>query len=58
MGKDKPIQPGINCDGWYAYCPNCYHFDLEPTEKITRCPKCNQAIDWSWFSDFKDKTDE
>lgn len=49
---DKPIEPQISCDGWYAYCPICGHYDLEPDDITTRCPRCEQLIDWSWMKKF------
>lgn len=51
--KDTPIEPGINADGWYAYCPICYKTDLEPCTK--RCPECNQLLDWTWFTKKENK---
>ena len=53
--QDKPIQPEIEVDGWYAYCPICKHSDLEPTHIITECPTCGQLIDWSWMGKFEQK---
>ena len=50
----ETLQPLIELDGGYAYCPKCGQKDLEPTEKITKCPNCNQLIDWSWMDRFKD----
>lgn len=49
-GLDKNIatQPYIECDGWYACCPNCWE-EIEPVN--CKCPKCNQLIDWTWLTD-------
>lgn len=58
LNKDIPIQPEIEVDGGYAYCPVCKHSDLEPTDIITKCPECQQVIDWSWMRKFKDKEDK
>ena len=55
VDKDTPIRPGVETDGWYSYCPICECFDLMPTNIITRCPKCNQAIEWSWMEEFRDR---
>lgn len=55
LNKNTPIEPQIEADGWYAYCPICYHSDLEPDNIITKCPNCNQLIDWSWMKKFRDK---
>ena len=48
LNKDIPIEPQISCDGWYAYCPVCGYYDLEPKHK--NCPRCEQALDWSWMN--------
>ena len=45
-----PIQPEINCDGWWAQCVRCGN-EVEPTDST--CPKCNQTQDWSWFGKHK-----
>lgn len=42
----KPIQPYIECDGWYACCCRCWT-EIEPKDDI--CPKCQQVQDWSWL---------
>lgn len=55
INKTTPIQPEICEDGWYAYCPNCGYFDLEPIASITECPKCRTLIDWSWMNKFNSK---
>lgn len=55
IDKDVPIQPEIEIDGMYAYCPICEYFDLHPTDVITTCPSCNQLIDWSWMRKFKEQ---
>ena len=47
MGKNKPIEPYINCDGWYAQCPKCW---MEINPEYSKCPKCNQSIDWTWLN--------
>jgi hypothetical protein len=50
-----PIEPEIELDGGYAYCPICYHPDLEPNNIITKCPNCDQLIDWSWMNKFREQ---
>ena len=54
LGKLIPIEPEIELDGGYAYCPKCYQPDLEPITIITICPKCGQLIRWDWMDKFKD----
>ena len=54
LGKLIPIEPEIELDGGYAYCPKCYQTDLEPIAIITICPKCGQLIRWDWMDKFKD----
>lgn len=51
---DQPIEPYIECDGWYAVCHRCYT-EIDPRNDI--CPKCNQAQDWSWLHDRKCKNE-
>lgn len=46
----QPIEPKIECDGWYAICAKCY---TEITPNNALCPKCMQLQDWSWFSKYK-----
>ena len=29
------------------FCPTCYKKLIEPIDKISRCPSCGQALDWS-----------
>lgn len=53
MNIEIPVEPIICEDGWYPKCPNCGYYDLEETDITTRCPKCGQAIDWSWTKEFK-----
>lgn len=53
VNKETPIKPEISCDGWYAYCPRCGHFDLLPEHK--KCPRCEQTLDWDWFYSTKGK---
>lgn len=50
ISKLTPIEPGIELDGGYAYCSRCYQ-ELIPTD--TKCPKCGQVQDWSWFGKYK-----
>jgi hypothetical protein len=47
---NEPIQPEIELDGGYAYCPICYHRDLKPGEH--NCVNCGQLIDWSWMKKY------
>ena len=42
----QPVEPIIECDGWYAICRRCKE-EVEP--KHNTCPNCQQAQDWSWF---------
>ena len=42
----QPIQPYVECDGWYCQCHRCW---TEITPKDSMCQKCQQAQDWSWF---------
>lgn len=44
--KSTPIEPYIECDGWYCVCQRCWH-EIESSDNI--CPKCGQTQDWSWF---------
>ena len=55
FNKNIPIEPEIEVDGRYAYCPNCFERYLEPNNIITSCPKCNQLIDWSWMDKFREQ---
>ena len=48
----KPIQPYIECDGYYACCHRCW---TEITPKDSVCPKCLQVQDWSWLRDKKEE---
>ena len=52
---NKFIEPEIELDGGYAYCPICHQPDLEPSNVITKCPSCSQLIDWSWMNKFRDE---
>lgn len=47
IDKSTPIEPYIECDGYYAVCQRCWT-EIEPTDKV--CPACNQHQDWSWFN--------
>ena len=53
FNKNKPIEPQISCDGWYAYCPICGHYDLLPEHE--KCPRCEQSLDWSWIMEFREQ---
>ena len=44
--KSTPIEPYIECDGWYAQCRRCWN-EIDPHNSI--CPFCKQLQDWSWF---------
>ena len=46
IDKSTPLKPGIEADGWYAYCMRCGN-ELDPHNAI--CPYCKQTQDWSWF---------
>jgi endogenous inhibitor of DNA gyrase (YacG/DUF329 family) len=54
MNKNIPIEPEIELDGGYAYCPICHQPDLEPNNITTKCPNCDQLIDWSWMNKFRE----
>lgn len=49
IDKSIPVEPQIEVDGWYAYCPICLCIDLIP-EKDVSCPMCNQILDWNWYT--------
>ncbi len=46
ISKLTPIEPGIECDGWYTYCVRCLE-EIEPLTNV--CPNCGQTQDWSWL---------
>lgn len=46
VDKSQPIEPYIECDGWYARCHRCWT-EINPDNEV--CPNCQQAQDWSWF---------
>lgn len=45
--KSRPIEPYIECDGWYCQCRRCWY---EITPKDSTCHQCGQAQDWLWFT--------
>lgn len=47
ISKTTPIEPEIECDGWYAICRRCGN-EIDPHNNI--CPYCHQHQDWSWFN--------
>lgn len=44
----KPIEPEIELDGGYAYCPICT-YEVYPCQEKCSNTKCQQLLDWSWF---------
>lgn len=52
--KQTPIEPEIELDGGYTYCPICYK---EVTPKQPVCRNCDQLLDWSWFRKDCDKNE-
>lgn len=46
--KSIPIEPEIELDGGYAYCPICT-YEVYPHQDSCSNPKCQQLLDWSWF---------
>ena len=46
ISKSIPIEPYIECDGWYAQCRRCWN-EIDPHNSI--CQFCKQLQDWSWF---------
>lgn len=48
----KPIQPYVECDGWYCQCHRCW---TEITPRDSVCPKCQQVQDWSWLRNKKEE---
>lgn len=47
-----PIEPEIECDGWYAICVRCKN-EIDPHN--AKCPYCHQMIDWSWLGKYRRK---
>lgn len=52
--KQKPIEPEVELDGGYCYCPTCYK-EVYPKQHC--CSNCNQLLDWSWFRKDCDKNE-
>lgn len=52
ISKGTPVEPYIECDGYYACCHRCWT-EISPKDSI--CPKCQQAQDWSWFKSKKEE---
>ena len=52
--KQTPIEPEVELDGGYTYCPICYK-EVKPKQPV--CCNCNQLLDWSWFRKDCDKNE-
>lgn len=52
--KQTPIEPEVELDGGYAYCPICYK-EVKPKQSV--CYNCDQLLDWSWFRKDCDKNE-
>ena len=49
--KTERIEPEVESDGQYCYCPKCGYYELFPVQ--TNCPKCKVTLDWDWLEKMK-----
>lgn len=54
MNNQNKIEPEVESDGAYCYCPRCGYHRLMPVQQ-THCPKCKIELDWDWFEAMKIK---
>lgn len=54
MNNQNKIEPEVESDGAYCYCPRCGYHRLMPVQQ-THCPKCKIELDWDWFETMKIK---
>lgn len=54
MYNQNVIEPEVELDGTYTFCPKCGYHRLLPVQQ-THCPNCKTELDWHWLEAMKIK---